>query len=518
MAQLQKFYTNTYRDSVALMQISAEISELSGISQASLIMATAANIALLNEIGLIGEFLEPRNNDLLFAAEGDNDEALQLATSKVEAKLNEVRPGSDSIGLISDLPRSIQMGFDQTADSNLALISCPSEYATAEALKALKLGLNVMLFSDNVRIEDEIFLKREAKKKDLLFMGPDCGTAILNGVPLGFANNVTVGNIGIVAASGTGLQQVSCLIDRWGGGISQAIGTGGRDLSEKVGGTTMIAGIDALSEDTNTDVIVLISKPPSPEVAMHVLKKATSAGKPVVVNFLGNTLGISVDDPLHEAKDLEATAYAAIKLAGIEITPPKRHLVTPEEVTILVNQLPKGRRYLRGLYTGGTFAYEAMYLLTESLGPLHSATSPTSEYSLKDPWKSLGHTVLDLGNDIYTRGRPHPMIDHRLRNDRIIQEAQDPQTAIILLDLVLGYGSHSNPAPELALTLARADETAKGQGPLVIGFVCGTTKDPQSLEKQKEILSDSGVLLMESNAQAIRLTADILSGVSSNGN
>ncbi len=510
MARLSKIFPNTYRDSVALMQVSAKINELTGITQASLIMATATNLELLQEAGLIETVPEAGNNDLLLALEGENESALQEAVVTAESKLHEMASGIIEREIRKEPLRSIEMALDAFPDANLALISCPGEYATAEALKALNLGLDVMLFSDNISEEDEIFLKKNAETEGLLMMGPDCGTAIVNGVPLGFANNVKKGSIGIVAASGTGLQQVSCLIDRWGGGISQAIGTGGRDLSTKVGGSTMIAGIDALAADSNTKVIVLISKPPSHDVAFKVLERAAKTDKPVVVNFLGSTVEVPAGAEVTEAKTLEAAAHAAVRLTGIDVQTPARHLVTTGELATLTNRLSGSQKYVRGLYSGGTFSYEAMILLTEMLGPIHSASPLASEQNLDDPWQSREHTVLDLGGDVFTRGRPHPMIDHRLRNERILQEAMDPETAVILLDIVLGFGSHENPAEDLAVAISEARRATTTNEPIFIGFVCGTKNDPQNLEKQETMMSEVGVLLMESNAQAARLAGDII--------
>ena len=510
MARLSKIFPNTYRDSVALMQVSAKLNELTGITQASLIMATATNLELLREAGLIETVPEAGNNDLLLALAGESEIALQEAAVMAESKLNETTSEIIAGEIRKEPPRSIEMALDEIPDANLALISCPGEYATAEALKALNLGLDVMLFSDNIPEEDEIFLKKNAATGGLLMMGPDCGTAIVNGVPLGFANNVKKGSIGIVAASGTGLQQVSCLIDRWGGGISQAIGTGGRDLSTKVGGSTMIAGIDALAADSNTEVIVLISKPPSQDVACKVLERAAKTDKPVVVNFLGSTAEVPAGAEVTEAKTLEAAAHAAVRLTGIDVQTPARHLVTTGELATLTNRLSGSQKYVRGLYSGGTFSYEAMILLTEMLGPIHSAAPLASEQKLDNPWQSREHTVLDLGGDVFTRGRPHPMIDHRLRNERILQEAMDPETAVILLDIVLGFGSHENPAEDLAVAISEARRATTTNEPIFIGFVCGTKNDPQNLEKQETMMSEVGVLLMESNAQAARLAGDMI--------
>ena len=391
--------------------------------------------------------------------------------------------------------------------ANLALISTPGDYAAAEAMKALHLGLNVMLFSNNVALEDEIALKRYAGAHGLMVMGPDCGTAILGGIPLGFANVVRRGDIGLVSASGTGLQQVTCLIDQLGHGVSQAIGTGGRDLRTEVGGLTMHQGLDALAGHAGTRVIVLISKPPAPEVAVHVLESARKAGKPVVVNFLGADPKVLAASNLHAAKTLEDAAVTAVALAAGR---------QPDDVgfAALSVDVPRpgpAQRYVRGLYSGGTFCSEAALLLSEHVAPVYSNTPIGGAEPLADVWHSRAHTLIDLGDDVFTRGRPHPMIDHRLRNERIAIEARDPQTAVLLLDVVLGYGSHPDPAaamaPAVAAAIAQAAEA--GRRLAVIGFVCGTEADPQDLKRQQATLTEAGMILTTTNAQAVRLAARI---------
>jgi succinyl-CoA synthetase alpha subunit len=379
-------------------------------------------------------------------------------------------------------------------------------------LKALRLGLNVMLFSDNVSIEDEVELKAYARRRKLFLMGPDCGTAIIDGVPLGFANRVREGEVGCIAASGTGLQQVTVLVDRMGLGISQAIGTGSRDLNAKVGGITTLQSLKALAADRRTRVIVLISKPPSPAVAKTVLAAASRIGKPVVVNFIGANPASIVGANLYPVRTLEDAARAAVALAR-GLLPPKR---APRPRMSGLPRLPRlaaGQRYVRGLYSGGTFCYEAALLLGETLGKVWSNTPLRPEDELEDPWKrkSTGHTVIDLGDDAFTRGRPHPMIDHRLRNERIAREARDPEVAVILLDVVLGYGSHPDPAAEMvpAILAARAAAAKRGRRIVFAGFVCGTGRDPQDLNGQEAALRKAGVILAASNAEAVRMAAAI---------
>ncbi|HSD41524.1 MAG TPA: acyl-CoA synthetase FdrA [Burkholderiales bacterium] len=488
MPTVTRIIANTYRDSVALMQLSASLRSLPGVEEASMIMATAGNLALLREVRLLNGAVAARPSDLLVVVRAKTATAAEAAVAHGEAQLKAVTPTTATGGPAAIVPRSLDMALAEAPQSNLALISVPGEYAAAEAAKALARGLNVMLFSDNVPLDDEVALKRRAAERGLLVMGPDCGTAIIDGVPLAFANRVRRGPIGCVAASGTGLQQVTTLIDRLGLGISQAIGTGGRDLSEAVGGVTMLAGLKALAADRDTRVIVLISKPPAPAVAAKVIAEAAKARKPVVVNFIGASAEARGKN-LHAARTLEDAARAAVALAQGR-KPPKAPAASRVGA---LPRLAKSQRYVRGLFSGGTFCYEAELILRDALG---------------DSFRAGGHTLTDLGDDVYTRGRPHPMIDHRLRNERIVREAGDPEVAVILLDVVLGYGAHPDPAAEMAPAL-RATRKVNRRVALV-GSVCGTDADPQGLARQEAALRKAGVILGASNAEAARIAAKIV--------
>lgn len=509
MATATKVLRNFYRDSVSLMQLSSGIAKLRGMEQASAVMATANNLALLTEAGLLAEPVQASANDLLIVLQGEAD-ALESALAEAEAALKQPSlssTGSEKSRLIS--PHSIEMGLERLVGANLALISTPGEYAAAEAFKALRLGLNVMLFSDNVELKDEIALKRFAQERDLIVMGPDCGTAIINGIPLAFANVVRRGVIGVVGASGTGLQQVTCLVDRWGGGISQAIGTGGRDLHRDVGGLSMLQGLKALASDSSTSVIVLISKPPSPEVAGRVLEAAACAGKPVVVNFIGADPARVRRENVFAATTLEDAAAAAVALAEGRNPDDAKPKYPPMSIP---SRLSPGQQYIRGLYSGGTFCYEATFLLKKELGQISSNTPMEPGDRLSNVWTSRAHTVIDLGDDLFTRGRPHPMIDHRLRNERLIKEAADPETGVILLDVVLGYGSHADPAGEIVPVVQKARDLAgkAGRDLVIVGFVCGAAGDPQNLAQQEAALREADVILAESNAQAVRMAASVV--------
>ena len=482
---------DTYRDSVELMRVAAELEQLPGVTRAALLMATPANRGLLAEAGLlVGEATDAGPNDLVVAVAASDEAAAEGALARAE-RLLAAQAASPSGSAARPAPRSIAEALGEHPTATLAIISTPGAYATAEALKALKRGLHVFLFSDNVPIAEEIELKRLAAKKGLLVMGPDCGTAILDGVPLGFANAVGRGRIGLVGASGTGLQQVSCLIDRLGEGVSQLIGVGSHDLDERVGGLMMRAGIERLARDPGTTVIVLISKPPAASVARHVLEVARVSARPVVVNFLGGDPAAIREAGAMPAATLEDAARFAVALARGERASVADGL-DPKLVArsrARVGRFAAGQRHVRGLFSGGTLCREAALILEEG--------------------GAAGHSTIDLGDDEFTVGRPHPMIDFRLRNERILAAAEDPTTAVILLDVVLGYGAHPDPAGALSAAVERARQQAARAGRAlgVVASVCGTAADPQDLLKQEERLAAAGVVLAPSNAQAARLAA-----------
>jgi succinyl-CoA synthetase alpha subunit len=506
---------NLYRDSVSLMQFSEKLRALAGITQASAVMATENNINLLLESSLLQSAITASPNDVLIVVEGQDEASIQAALDQAETLLKQKPADSQEGAGRSTPPRSIEMGVEKMPGANFALISTPGEYAAAEALKALRLGLHVMLFSDNVSLEAEIMLKQYARQNDFLVMGPDCGTAIINGIPLGFANVVRRGDIGIVAAAGTGLQQVSSLIDRRGGGVSQAIGTGSHDLNARVGGISMLQGMAALAADPATKVIVLISKPPSLEVAQRVLEQAAQSGKPVVVDFIGAPPEGLARPDIYMARTLDEAAAQAVDLSNGRQVQPLPEGLSPDlaaQAERAAASLTPGQKFIRGLFSGGTFCYETLLLLDEKVGPVYSNTPLRLEYRLADVWTSQGHTAIDLGDDLFTQGRPHPMIDFRLRNERIAKEAHDQEVGVILLDVVLGYGSNMDPAGELLPAIHSAQEAAARTGRKVVfvAFVCGTDSDPQHLAAQEQSLREAGVLLAESNAQAARLAAAVV--------
>ncbi|MGG9647461.1 acyl-CoA synthetase FdrA [Escherichia coli] len=507
MKVVHSIFKNLYQDSVSLMQVSASIMNLPGIEQASVVMGSETNLIQLKEAGLGGD-IAAGPNDLIIAVKGE-DEACENALALAKDKLNSKPKEGTESGSKPVMLTSLSMAFEQKPEANLALISVPGDYAAAEAIKAVELGMHVMLFSDNVSLEQEKAIKTLARQKNRLVMGPDCGTAIINGIPLGFANVVRRGNIGIVGASGTGLQEVTCRIDQLGAGVSQALGTGGHDLHEDIGGISMLMGLQALAADDDTQVIVLISKPPSREVAEMILTQAQKAGKPVVVNFLGAAPESVARSGIVAASTLAEAAEIAVSLIT-SVTQDRAQSLCCSEEEFLNRQTatPSSRKYIRGVFAGGTFCYESQLICQHHGIISHSNTPVKGNASLENIWQSEGHTLIDMGDDDFTRGRPHPMIDPTLRNQRVIAEINDPQTAVVLFDLVLGYGAAQEPAEEL---LRLISETNTANGPLLIAHVCGTEADPQKRSKQIEALCRAGVLVADCNAQAARWAASAVS-------
>ncbi|EFC54379.1 acyl-CoA synthetase FdrA [Enterobacter cancerogenus] len=487
---------NTWFDSVSLMSVSTKANKLPGVEQAVVAMATEMNKGVLHNLGLLTpELAEAKNGDLMIVIKGEaaNDETLAaieaLFTRKESAGSHEARYAT------------IASAKAHRPDANLAVISVNGTFAAREARQALENDLNVMLFSDNVSLDDELALKQLAHQKGLLMMGPDCGTAIINGAGLCFANAVCRGSIGIVGASGTGSQELSVRIHEFGGGVSQLIGTGGRDLSEKIGGLMMLDAIAMLEADENTQAIVLISKPPAPAVAEKVLARARACRKPVIACFLGRNAPPADEDGLQFARGTKEAALKAVLLTGIKQESLDLHpLNWPLIEEVRARQTPQ-QKYIRGLFCGGTLCDEAMFAALEKYDDVYSNIQPDPAKRLSDINVSQAHTFLDFGDDDFTHGRPHPMIDPSNRITRLLQEARDPEVAVIVMDFVLGFGAHDDPVGVMIDAIQEAQAIAKADNrPLVIlGYVLGTDQDPQSLAQQCERLTDAGVIWASSS-------------------
>jgi FdrA protein len=515
----------SYYDSALLMLTSQEVKKTSGVHDATVAMGTAMNLDLLRSLGFDAAALaEATPNDLVIAIDCESAESAQAA--RAAAKLALSRKAKAATGEAAAIaPTSLASALRAQDDANLAVISLPGAYAAREARKALESGLHVMLFSDNVSLADEIALKKLGSSKGLLVMGPDCGTAIINGMPLCFANVVRRGPVGVIGASGTGIQEVTCLIDRAGSGVSQAIGAGGRDLkNEQVGGATTLMGIEALAGDDETKVIVIISKPPAKAVAEQVVAALERAGKPAVAFFVGAAPEARRDGSVvHFAGNLEEAAAMAVALAKGERYAPRVFTQSDADIEALVARETRGlassQRYLRGYFTGGTLADEAWLVVHRATGAVHSNNQTDPRFVLADPRHSVGHTVVDLGDDAFTVGRPHPMIDPGARVERMMAERDDSEIAVVVVDVVIGYGSHEDPAGAIVPAVEAMREAARQRGGYlpVITSITGTAGDPQNFALQKAKLEAAGCVVMPSNHQACALATKIVERIGTGG-
>lgn len=480
-----------YFDSVVLMQLQRAIADLPGVIDAGVVMATPANCELLEAGGLPVD-RQAGSDDLLIVVKAENVPSAEAALGQVDQLL--ARRSSGQVQAFR--PRSLEAAVKQLPEADWVLISVPGRFAASVSKEALRLGKHVFLFSDNVSLADEVALKRKGWDQGLLVMGPDCGTAIINGVGLGFANRVRRGSVGIVGASGTGMQAISSAIHNLGEGISQAIGTGSRDLKLEVGAITTRQGLAQLASDPDTKVIVLVSKPPEKSVAAELLAMAAACGKPVVVDFIGYTPPARQMGLLHFASSLSDAAQLATNLAALQKT-------NSSVGTAPGNERDAG--FLRGLFSGGTLAYEAMLGLQVFLQPLYSNVPIIEEQRLEDPLRSRENTVLDLGEDVFTQGRLHPMMDNDLRLRRMAQEAADANVSLIMLDIVLGEGAHPDPASEIGPAVEQALDGARRAGRSLdfVAVVIGSDEDAQQLEAQIARMAEAGAIVFQDTVEAV---------------
>jgi FdrA protein len=548
----------TYHDSVTLMQVSRQAEQLPGVEAAAAVAATPVNLELLARQGFAVDPAGLGPSDLVVCVRAADEEAADQAIEQVAALLAGSSGGaSGGAGTGPEAPpRSLRAAARRHPDLNLAVLSVPGRHLHYEITQALQAGLHVFCFSDGLDPAAEVACKRLAAERGLLLMGPDCGTAILDGVGLGFANAVRRGPVGVVGASGTGIQEVTCLLDAAGVGISHAIGVGGRDLSPAVGGIMTLRALDLLAADPATERIVVISKPPDPEVAGRVAEAAAATGKPAVLAFLGMAAPPPLPDGVTFAGSLEAAAAWTVQGGGVAGTPQPQPPAggapagTPDPQPP-VDGAPTGRvaargeqgerlstalpeepdrpsadppsakppsadqapadpppavtpGAIRGQFCGGTLCYEAMAVVANVVGRVASNIPLRPEWRLADTNRSEGHTFVDFGDDALTEGRAHPMIDPGLRNERFRREAADPETGVVLLDVVLGYGAHPDPAGELAPLIERALADRPG-GLSVVVSLCGAAGDPQGLDGQAAALRAAGALVSRSSAGAARL-------------
>jgi FdrA protein len=496
MSGTLRVLSNTYVDSVVQMGATRAMREVAGVEFAAVGMGTAANTEVLTSEGFdVSEVGSP--NDLVIAVRAPDDVVPDALATAEKALFAARDQGAEAA---KHVPRSIRRAVGEQPESNVAVISVPGEYATLASHQALTAGLDVLLFSDNVPVEAEVALKDRALQLGRLVMGPGAGTAMLGGTGLGFANVVRPGRVGVVAAAGTGAQEAMTLLDRWGVGVSHVIGVGGRDLSEAVGGRMATAGVRSLVADPGTDLVFLVSKPPAAHVAQSVLDAAGDT--PVVASFVGLDGHLEVHDNARVERTLEGGALAVLQL--LDLPHPDLVGTLADDVTAICRTLPAERTTIRGLFSGGTLCYEALVVLAGIVGDVWSNVPLRTELHVPAP--SGAHVLLDLGEEEYSKGRPHPMIDPQARVEMLREVADDPDVAVVLMDVVLGYGSHDDPAGELAPV---CEELRRRGGPVVVTYVLGTEHDPQGLERQRATLRAAGCLVTETAGRAALAAAAV---------
>ncbi|MEP6560323.1 MAG: FdrA family protein [Nakamurella sp.] len=495
MTQYISTRRGAYRDSVTLLRMSQAVAGTAGIVNAQVAMATPLNIELAVRLG----FSIPGDtgpNDLLIAIDGVDQHAIDAALADLERALTArggPTPASGPAGAAR--PRTVRAAASAHPDASLVLLSVPGPAVLGEAMDAIDAGRHLMIFSDNVPITDEVAIKTAAGRAGVLVMGPDCGTALIAGVGYGFANvlrgNTSAPRVGVVAASGTGAQQLICLLDDAGVAVSHVLGVGGRDLSEVVAGRSAITALRMLDDDPGTDHIVLISKPPHPATAEAVGRLADSLRTPVSSILIGPG-----------RPDITAGTEALLDVLGVPIPAWQQWGTVPAATR------PGA---LRGLYSGGTLAGESISLTGNVLG--HITSTAESRHGLPD-LTGLGHVIIDLGDDEFTVGRPHPMIDPSLRIALLAEQAIDPTVAVLLLDVVLGHAADPDPAARLAPAISAAIESSLETGGKIAFVIslCGTAADPQDREAQAAALTAAGATVFASNAAAARTAAAIARG------
>jgi FdrA protein len=496
MTDTIRVMAGTYVDSVVQMGATRAMRHIEGVDFAAVGMGTQTNMDVLTGEGFdVAEVSSP--NDLVIAVRAPDD-VVPAALAAAESALFDTRP--DDEGARAHQPRTLSRAVREHPETTTAIVSVPGDYATLATHQALSAGLDVLLFSDNVPVEDEIALKDRATRLGRLVMGPGAGTAVIAGTGLGFANVVRPGPVGVVAAAGTGAQEAMTLLDRWGIGVSHVIGVGGRDLSERVGGRMALAGIRSLVADPGTELVFLVSKPPSAQVAQAVLDAAGDTR--VVASFVGLEGELEVRESARVERTLEGGALAVLDLLGRE----RPDLVGSlgDEITQVCRTLPAQRTTIRGLFSGGTLCYEALVVLQGIVGDVWS--NVPLRHELHVPAPADAHVCLDLGEEEYTKGRPHPMIDPEARVEMLREVAADEHVAVVLMDVVLGHGSHADPAGELAATCRELHEAG---GPAVVAYVLGTEQDPQGLQSQRAVLRDAGCLVTETAGRAALAAAAI---------
>ncbi len=509
---------NDYMDSVFLMNATKRIMMIDGVIDAVVVMGTDMNKTVLAEFGgLSAEALVASPNDLIVALDISDEKLVDAAIKSTLEFLERKQTYTSNNSTAAKAYSSIRQAISAEPEANLALISVPGDFAAQEAKIALDLGMHVFIFSDNVPLSEEIALKKMAEQKGLFVMGPGCGTSVINNISLGVMSKVRKGRIGIVGASGSGIHEIAIQVHKAGLGISQAIGTGGKDISKEVGGSTMIRGLRFLEEDRDTDVIVMVSKPPHPDTMTKILVEIKKCRKPIVVFLLGGQRDQILSAGAYCADTLEHAAQLAVKLSRKEKVISYDYLSECKTALARIaleerQKLKAGQKYLRAVFCGGTHSEEAVLMLQDMIPTLHSNLSFGKVKQLENRHRSVGNSLIDMGDEEFTKGKPHPVMDPSIINDRLLQEGSDSEVAVILFDLLFGHGVHRDPvgAIEDSLKKIRSRCLEEGRYISLVASLCGTDLDIQGVAEQAERLRNLGVLLQSGNAKAAMLAGLIL--------
>ena len=503
---------NRYFDSVFLMGVNKRLSQLVGVRQTAVLMGSENNKGLLADIGIGGGEIEAAQpSDLIVAVIADSPEIVeQVLEHGLAEALTALEAGAPASKL-----HTLAEGLEALPAANLAVLTIPGEHVYREARKALESNLNLFIFSSNVPLEEERKLKELARERRLLVMGPDCGTSLLNGVGLGFANAVRPGKIGAIGPSGTGLQEFTCQVHHAGLGISHAIGTGSHDLSDEIGGVTTFLALEALEADPTTQVIAIIAKPPGRSMAEGLVARLEMCSKPVVACLLGASRDLAgTAGEVYWARTIDAAVQQVVAIFG---GPPASSggLVSSEERALaksLRSTWMPGQQHLRGVFAGGTFCYQSQQILRDAGVATYSNAPLDEEHRLLDPQRSRQHTLVDMGDEVFTLGRPHPMIDSSLRRQRVLAEFSDPSVAVLLLDFILGYNAAMDPVGEILEAMLEGRKRRPGEAGdiAVVASICGTDHDPQDLALQSRMLREAGVHVFSSNARAASFCSELL--------
>lgn len=506
---------NEYYDSVFLMGVNKRLGENEGVLQTAVLMGSENNKRLLADIGIQEDEIDTATpNDLIVGVVAESQDIIEAVFNNLNHYFT-----AQVVDVGAARFQSLDDALDARKSANLAVLSIPGDYVYREAQLALEAGLHTFIFSSNVSVDEELRLKQFAAGKKLLVMGPDCGTSLLGGAGIGFANAVRQGSIGAIGPSGTGLQEFTTLVHHAGGGISHAIGTGSRDLSQEIGGITTLMALDALEKDPGTEVIAIISKPPDEKVLKVVLKRIEDCTKPVLGCFFGiEEVGDSLPDEFHLVRNIDEVVELSIKLVSGD--DPVAMEKVGDRVGDMANEirgtLSPGQQYIRGLFAGGTFCYQSQQIMLEAGLDVFSNAPIERSTRLAHLEESRGHTLIDMGDEVYTLGRPHPMIDGTMRAQRILMEGRDSDVAVLLLDIVLGYNASIDPVGELLSSIVESKEARRKRGEelVVVASICGTEGDPQDVPIQRKHLEDAGVIVFMSNVKATRFCTELITGES----